>query len=234
MDTCLFSDRISSLMKRDKLSRAAVAEKAGLSLTRLSNILTGNAGSVGADVIIGLCSCFDVSADYLLGLTDSPSTVSDVRAIADYTGLSDSFIQSVHYEKARYGHSYLAEFFDGDGDLGRFETLMQMLAFIADLSNGARYIGRGKVTDDMIDKRVIDREIYACIENGSISKDIFERLKIDLLQKVEGVKLDLVKAFLKLLDDFSESYYGYGGIHHNVFDEVLNDSDLEASDDGEH
>lgn len=48
-----------------------------------------------AENIIKLANAFGVSADYLLGITESPSLDADVRSAQEYTGLSDRAVKSL-------------------------------------------------------------------------------------------------------------------------------------------
>ena len=52
-----------------------------------------------SEKIVALSQYFHVSADYLLGLSDSPSTVLKERAVLDYTGLSHSALQMIVWAK---------------------------------------------------------------------------------------------------------------------------------------
>ena len=45
--------------------------------------------------IIEIAKFLHVSADYLLGLSDAPTTDADLRAVCDYTGLSQEMVEII-------------------------------------------------------------------------------------------------------------------------------------------
>ena len=52
------------------------------------------------------CDYFDVSADYLLGLSEYKTIDEDVKMIAKYTGLNEESIERLHNMKNVYGSQY--------------------------------------------------------------------------------------------------------------------------------
>jgi transcriptional regulator with XRE-family HTH domain len=71
-DTYLPGDtrqRIQDLIKGRKITQAEPAEKVGLSNSALSLYLQGNTKNLGDGFIIRIAKYFDVSTDYLLGIS---------------------------------------------------------------------------------------------------------------------------------------------------------------------
>lgn len=78
-------------------------EKEGLSQTQLANKLNISRGSISyyenkerlpdIDVLLRICKYFNVSADYLIGLSDVASLDTDVQAVCQYTGLSEDSVK---------------------------------------------------------------------------------------------------------------------------------------------
>lgn len=74
-------------------------EQVGFSQTQLANELGISRGSIShyengerqpdVDVLVRLCKYFNVSADYLIGLSDVASLDTDMQAVCDYIGLDD-------------------------------------------------------------------------------------------------------------------------------------------------
>lgn len=67
----LIGNRIVATRKLKNIQARELAEKLGISSTRLSNWETGSNG-VSADFIFKISEILDVSADYLIGLSDTP------------------------------------------------------------------------------------------------------------------------------------------------------------------
>ena len=92
-----FSDRLKALIdekKRDGQTLRGLAKDLEVSLGVLSDWQNGNKTPRG-DSIIKLAQYFDVSADYLLGLTNAKTADTDLRTVAEYTGLSETAIQKL-------------------------------------------------------------------------------------------------------------------------------------------
>lgn len=53
---------------------------------------------MSAETLLYLADFYEVSADYLLGRVDIKTPETDVRAICEYTGLSESAVENLHIE----------------------------------------------------------------------------------------------------------------------------------------
>lgn len=91
------NEQIKELRKRDKLTQDELAANELLCCNR-QKIADWERGksTPSADDIIALSKIFNVSTDYLLGLTDHPTTNRDIRFVCDYTGLSEKSIDELH------------------------------------------------------------------------------------------------------------------------------------------
>lgn len=67
-----FGDRLYEVMKQQGLSNANLAAIIFVSPTTISGYRTGRR-SPNVEGLVSLCTALKVSADYLLGLTDSPT-----------------------------------------------------------------------------------------------------------------------------------------------------------------
>ena len=65
----LFATRLNDFIRETGLSKRKFAERAGISAMSVSDWTTGKI-QPNAESIYLICKEFDVSADYLLGLTD--------------------------------------------------------------------------------------------------------------------------------------------------------------------
>lgn len=67
----LFGQRLRELRKRKKISQAQLGEFLGVTATQVGDMERGNSTTSLAR-LYQLCMFFDVSSDYLLGLSDDP------------------------------------------------------------------------------------------------------------------------------------------------------------------
>ncbi len=71
-DKRLFGARLLELREQNNLSQKAVADLLGVTRTQVSDIENGKSGT-NLDRFYQLCEFYQVSADYLLGITDDPA-----------------------------------------------------------------------------------------------------------------------------------------------------------------
>lgn len=104
--------KISELRKKANLSQTALGNKLGYQQSDVSRIEKGTK-DLTFPALVDIAELFNVSADYLLGLTDAKTNDKDVQFICDYTGLSADSI-----EKLR---EYCIPDFSAIDSLNRFE-----------------------------------------------------------------------------------------------------------------
>ena len=68
----LFGRRLLALREKHALSQKAVADVLGITRTQISDMENGKSGT-NLDRLYQLCHYYQVSADYLLGITDDPA-----------------------------------------------------------------------------------------------------------------------------------------------------------------
>lgn len=85
--------RITGLRERRDMTLEELAAKVGVNATTLGRIEKGQTQKVGSDVLTALAREFQVSADYLLGLTDIPDRKNyEIGAL----GLSAQAVQNLY------------------------------------------------------------------------------------------------------------------------------------------
>jgi DNA-binding transcriptional regulator YiaG len=72
LDMRLLAERLRAMREAHGLSQTALAARADLNLGNVNEIEQQRKRSVGADTIVAPADALGVSADYLLGLTDTP------------------------------------------------------------------------------------------------------------------------------------------------------------------
>lgn len=91
----LLGERIKKI--RGKKSQDIFANEIGISRGALSYYENGER-EPDAEIIYKICESGNVSADYLLGFTDNPTTDPDLKAICEYTGLNEKSINKLNVD----------------------------------------------------------------------------------------------------------------------------------------
>lgn len=86
--------RIRELIAEQKITQNALAKDLGVTRQAISQYCDGSTVP-NADKLLKLAQYFNVSADYLLGVTAAKTNDKDVQFISDYTGLNESVIASL-------------------------------------------------------------------------------------------------------------------------------------------
>jgi transcriptional regulator with XRE-family HTH domain len=73
LDMRLLAERLRAMREAHGLNQTALAARAGLNLGNVNELEQQRKTSVRADTIVALADALNVSADYLLGRTDTPT-----------------------------------------------------------------------------------------------------------------------------------------------------------------
>ena len=84
--------RINAALASANMMQKELAKAIGVTDNTISYFVSGRRVP-NTEQIAMIASALHVSADYLLSLTDTPTTDRDVRFISDYTGLSENVIE---------------------------------------------------------------------------------------------------------------------------------------------
>ena len=84
----LFSSRLRDLLNKKNISMQALSVEIGVSRQAISQYCDGSTVP-NADKLLKIADYFGVSLDYLVGRTATPTTDMALRAVCDYTGLSE-------------------------------------------------------------------------------------------------------------------------------------------------
>lgn len=94
MERSLFHERINELNRSLNKSASAMASDAGMSASAMNYYLNGKRRP-DSETIYKICSKFDCSADWLLGLSDVRSTSEDVKTAVTNLGVDEKFINEI-------------------------------------------------------------------------------------------------------------------------------------------
>ncbi len=89
------SATIKKIRTENELTQIQFAEKMNCNRQKIADWERGKS-TPSADDIILLCKQFNVSADYILGLSDTPTNDKDLQFVCEYTNLSEVSVNSLH------------------------------------------------------------------------------------------------------------------------------------------
>ena len=90
--------RLRQLIENSGKTRKEIAEQLKCDTSTITKHYNGDR-DITTDFLIKYANLFDVSADYLLGLSDTATTDKDIQFICKYTGLSEKAIEVLHFYK---------------------------------------------------------------------------------------------------------------------------------------
>lgn len=91
-----FAKRLRTLIEEKDISQNQLAGIVGKTRQAVNSYTLGNTAP-DSDTLIKLSEYFNVSVDYLLGLSDVRTVDKDIKFVCDYTGLSENAVTNLHY-----------------------------------------------------------------------------------------------------------------------------------------
>lgn len=85
--------RLKILMNKHEINQNQLAEKLNVTKSTISGWM--KADSIQSSYIVALSKLFDVTSDYLLGLSNTSLKNNDVKSVCDLTGLSDAAVVEI-------------------------------------------------------------------------------------------------------------------------------------------
>lgn len=164
-------ERLKDLRVRKELKQTELAEALGIEQGKISRLEKGGV-TYSIDDLLTISKYFNVSTDYLLGLTDNETAVNTsdgqlLRAICEYTGLTQEVVTLIAKYKGTHFNNLISAMYtvEAKDNIGVFEDklvlITQFFDRFIDLENEIR-----KLTQDFELKKndkLIDCIIYeAC------------------------------------------------------------------------
>ena len=91
----IFAERLTKLMNENHTSYSEIALLCETTRQAVSCYVTGK-NAPRLDKLLKLAKHFNVSADYLIGLSNIKSVNVEIKSACDYTGLTESTILKIH------------------------------------------------------------------------------------------------------------------------------------------
>lgn len=106
-------ERIEDLMIKKDVTSVTLSKETGVSEATISDIINGVDKGYSYKHFVKIANYFNVSTDYLFGLTDNATTDKDLRFVCDYTGLNEEAVESlreIELQRNVYAHYYDGEY----------------------------------------------------------------------------------------------------------------------------
>ena len=94
MNNKIIGQRINTLLAIKNMKQKELAKELGITDNTVSYFVNGSRVP-NIQQIIKISQIFNVSTDYILGVTNAMSTDADIKAICEYTGLSEKAIENI-------------------------------------------------------------------------------------------------------------------------------------------
>lgn len=180
------------------MTREQIADKVQCDTSSITKYYNGDRYPK-TDVIIKLAKLFNVSTDYLLGVTDVATTDKDLKFVCDYTGLDEKIIN----------------FFANNKDLNNnnFEVVEFIKFIISKIILNDDYVFSLNL-EDIRDKTSwlfsIYGKDYTLLESNAddfnLSYDYYRETAEDLKLFINGSKYKLNNYLTKWIDEFALTY----------------------------
>ena len=207
----IFPARLRSLMNQGidgkRVTQQDLAAATGYTRQAISLYLDGSV-LPNVEKLCAIAEFFSVSADYLLGLTDTSTTDKDVSFICEYTGLNEDTVQFLHRFLETYGNG-IARVLDilADDEESSFMTA-EMLddsvyrfeygSFLSAFRNYLRgdfsdkkslyFLPDGRVTASLDEVHATEgnRPPVEHITRGELSEQIFQRRLLSSAKEIKA------------------------------------------------
>ena len=194
-----FNNRnLREAIDNSRMTREQIADKVQCDTSSITKYYNGDRYPK-TDVIIKLAKLFNVSTDYLLGVTDVATTDKDLKFVCDYTGLDEKIIN----------------FFANNKDLNNnnFEVVEFIKFIISKVILNDDYIFSLNL-EDIRDKTSWlfsiyekDSTLLECnADDFNLNYDYYRETAEDLKLFINGSKYKLNNYLTKWIDEFALTY----------------------------
>lgn len=170
-------ERLRKLIDRSKKTRQELATALGCDTSMVTKHYNGDR-AVSVDFLVKYAQYFNVTTDYLLGLSDEHTTDTNLNAVCKYTGLSAKAIQKIQSRKKDLFFKECLEFLIKDEDF--FDKISSYL-----FSSMYEYFTDSEYFQDIQTKD----DIYWIVQNYLlIQKSRFSLLMEEFPKKKEEIR----------------------------------------------
>ena len=183
--------------KNGKQSVKTVSDETGITRSLIDDLETsvGKPRGVGYMFVAQLAKHYGVSSDYLLGLSDVPTTDMELRAVCEYTGLSQAAALSLHELFAeKINDCYAAGFTDSD------YCPKDLLSELIEYGDNSIFISFVEFCDGINGKRKIRKDVPRAVLSIALKaeQDRYRGKGITALSEEELVDLRISHAIREI------------------------------------
>ncbi len=194
-----FSERLKKIMKEKNMTQAELAKKINVSRQSISLYINGDRNPDIA-VLKSIAERLEVSADYLIGLSDVSSPDINMNASCEYTGLSEEAMKILVSYKEYYAIKDIDYLIQAD-------ILLELSSVIENAKDGLDEL---KEDIDNLEKEIdVKEEKKSSVIDTDYEFDLQEeidRLKEDL-EEAENRKDFLLWRTTKSIEKILKDYY---------------------------
>lgn len=210
------SDIIKKLRTDNALTQVEFAKKLNCNRQKIADWERGKS-TPSADDIILLCEKFGVSADYILGLSETPTNDKDLQFVCEYTGLSETAVATLRELDSEWNLLHLVP-----GDIRLLVDFLITDMHFQLTDKGCSY-RRGSILPSLLDYLRCagygSRQEVFVTQNGKVfetnEKALEETKKLpgDIKQVYTANAADLAEAafYKRLTDAITSAKERYGG-----------------------
>ena len=203
-------ERISDLMHKQGLNQKELSNNTQISEGTISGLLNDNVKGFSYKYFVTLAEYFNVSTDYLLGLSDVPTNDKDLQFVCDYTGLNEETVNFIHKAKdSEYNQS-------GEKEIVKFieyllsnpDYYLELMFYLRTIINLTPLLADEYSNNITVDFQIPGDNIHPLLDYiNQKRKDLkFQEANEDNLEmQINNAKYRIEKIINKLVDLFSLS-----------------------------
>lgn len=210
-----FGERLLKLREERNETQQQLADTIGITRQSLSRYET-NDRTPNIDLVYNIAKHYNVSSDYLLGLSETKSIGLKLQATCEYTGLNEFTAMSLHSLKDDpFSPVNLINFVYQNGGFGDLSILLEKLKHKIDtlLYEKKKLMDEFKKIDNIT--TIDDKFIYSqAIQGLSPIKEICQKI-ISIKDNIEFNRFSIQRAILRRIDIYEEQEVQKFNAEHN-------------------
>lgn len=169
-----FGKRIIELRKESGKTQESLLEALGVSQQTLSRYEKGQR-QASLEFVIRAAKYYNVSADYLLGLSDVKSTEQDIKIACEVTELSEKAALNIKKITSEFFHKEATEIFESNAFYWAMFHLSNALSYAKSASD---YANLSEMDDENLKPFTVNRQRDEEIKNMRVCLlDVYEKIK---------------------------------------------------------